>query len=326
MHTVARPRALRAPSGPLGELAHRLLVRRDLERIFAYRREAVSRLLGRFLPAGTLSPRTATVHTRADATRRGVRGAGGRQCTWVGGRAMRHRGNGRSRRLAIGAALPLLLTALSAPAVGASASTAKVTVVAQGLNNPRGLAFGPEGQLFVAEAGTGGPSCVAGPRGRACFGTTASVSKISRGEVERIVTGLFSVASPNGQGATGPDGLSQRPDGALWTIMTASPQQVPPGLPPGIAQAAYDQAGQLVRIGSEGGFRTVAGVGDYDWAWSDRHRQLNPQYPDANPYGVLATAHRIYVVDAASNTLDLGAERGRPQRHGAGGVPEPARQ
>jgi ligand-binding SRPBCC domain-containing protein len=33
------------PFGPLGELAHRLFVRRDLERIFAHRHEAVPRLL-----------------------------------------------------------------------------------------------------------------------------------------------------------------------------------------------------------------------------------------------------------------------------------------
>ena len=29
------------PAGPLGEIAHRLLVRRDLERIFDFRRDAV---------------------------------------------------------------------------------------------------------------------------------------------------------------------------------------------------------------------------------------------------------------------------------------------
>jgi ligand-binding SRPBCC domain-containing protein len=33
------------PLGPLGDVAHRLFVRRDLDRIFAYRHEAVSRLL-----------------------------------------------------------------------------------------------------------------------------------------------------------------------------------------------------------------------------------------------------------------------------------------
>ena len=36
----------RMPFGPLGEVAHRALVARDLERIFDYRRDAVERLLG----------------------------------------------------------------------------------------------------------------------------------------------------------------------------------------------------------------------------------------------------------------------------------------
>jgi hypothetical protein len=34
------------PYGPLGAIAHRVLVARDLERIFDYRRDAVERLLG----------------------------------------------------------------------------------------------------------------------------------------------------------------------------------------------------------------------------------------------------------------------------------------
>jgi ligand-binding SRPBCC domain-containing protein len=36
----------RMPFGPLGEVPHRALVARDLERIFDYRRDAVERLLG----------------------------------------------------------------------------------------------------------------------------------------------------------------------------------------------------------------------------------------------------------------------------------------
>src|SRR3954453_17401067 len=34
--------------------------------------------------------------------------------------------------------------------------TVKVTVFSKGFNNPRGLKFGPDGALYVAEAGLGG--------------------------------------------------------------------------------------------------------------------------------------------------------------------------
>ena len=41
--TIIRDRVRYAiPLGPLGEIAHRLFVRRDLERIFDYRRDAVA--------------------------------------------------------------------------------------------------------------------------------------------------------------------------------------------------------------------------------------------------------------------------------------------
>ena len=36
----------RMPLGPLGEIARRALIGRDLERIFDYRRDAIARLMG----------------------------------------------------------------------------------------------------------------------------------------------------------------------------------------------------------------------------------------------------------------------------------------
>ncbi|HWO46646.1 MAG TPA: SRPBCC family protein [Solirubrobacterales bacterium] len=46
--TIIRDRVRYAiPFGPLGELANRLLVRRDLRQIFDYRRDAVAREMGR---------------------------------------------------------------------------------------------------------------------------------------------------------------------------------------------------------------------------------------------------------------------------------------
>lgn len=44
---------------------------------------------------------------------------------------------------------------LAAPLLAGAAGSELVT---SGLNNPRGLAFAPNGELYVAEAGNGGPN------------------------------------------------------------------------------------------------------------------------------------------------------------------------
>src|SRR5437763_12368728 len=86
----------------------------------------------------------------------------------------------------------LLASTLVSLIVVAGAAAASVTTVMSGLDNPRGLAFGPEGALYVAEAGRGGSGPCAVLRGtvQSCYGATGAVSRLWRGQQERIATGL----------------------------------------------------------------------------------------------------------------------------------------
>src|SRR5262245_12261378 len=76
-----------------------------------------------------------------------------------------------------------VLGALVVTSTRASADpSASVRVVMSGLASPRGLAFGPQGALYVAEAGRGGagledPFCFGAGDSSFCYGPTGAVSR-----------------------------------------------------------------------------------------------------------------------------------------------------
>jgi hypothetical protein len=187
---------------------------------------------------------------------------------------------------------------------------ASFTTVASGFDNPRGLAVGEDGQLFVAEAGKGGPKCApGGPEGPICPGLTSAISVITEGGAHhRIVSGLASFSNPGGFFATGADGLSRSEEGRLFAIMASCPQLVDKldgAIDETVLSPIEAQAGQLIKVSDHGEFKAVAGVGAFDWNWSLTHTDLVPgQFPDCNPYGIVAGEDDVWVVDAGTNTLD----------------------
>lgn len=168
-----------------------------------------------------------------------------------------------------------------------------LTVVAGGLHNPRGLAFGEDGRLYVAEAGLGDGSGLG-------FGLTGSVSVIRDADGQHATTRVLVGGLPSAgddHGVVGPAGISTRGEQGIYLqISLAQDQTKLPG-----------PIGDLLRLTSRGNTRVVANIGNFDYAWSMQHQTLAPHDftpGDSNPYGVLAVRGGEYVADAGTNTLD----------------------
>jgi hypothetical protein len=230
----------------------------------------------------------------------------------------------KKMRLTVGIAAVVLGVALTAVPAGAKQASSNgdpgPTVVATGLANPRGLAFAPNGTLYVAEAGSGGPIDVGGGM---FVGFTSQIDAVDVNgslptSVRPVVTGLFSGASPDGSSSTGVDGLSIQ-GGRILGIITGAHQFVD-GLPPSPETAkAQAQLGRLIKVNPGGQMQTVGDVGGADFTYTLSCQTAtppcdpNPDFPDANPYGLLALPDRTYVADAGANTLDIVRPNGSVQ-------------
>jgi hypothetical protein len=178
----------------------------------------------------------------------------------------------------------LLAVGLAVSAIAQST----ITQVVGGLHSPRGLAFSPGGQLFVAQAGdeTVGGSIIEilNPMARLPL-------------VRTIVSGLANIGDPDEGEFLGASGISVFGNGVnfeLYAIMGVDPQQT--------GDPAF---GNLLKVNYRRQVQTLVNVGSFDYDWTADHVFLfPPQFPDANPYGMLVVPGHVYVTDAGANTLE----------------------
>jgi hypothetical protein len=179
-------------------------------------------------------------------------------------------------------ALFVAIFALAVPPAAANAATPSMSIVMRNLNNPRGLNFGANGALYVAEAGRGGEQrCFAGPEGGPEFaGRTGSISRLKNGHQKRIVTGLASHAGTGGFGALGPHDVLPDKGGRLTLTvgLGTNPANRSQCMPIG------SDFGWLVRARDNGDWRNWVDLAAFEAANNPDGSLL----PDSNPYGLLA--------------------------------------
>ncbi|HEY0867983.1 MAG TPA: ScyD/ScyE family protein [Fimbriimonas sp.] len=184
-------------------------------------------------------------------------------------------------------ALSVVLTTLSSPALAETATT-----IMMGLNSPRGLAIGPDGSVYVAEAGNGGATEVTVGSEAFFLGNSGRISRYRKGVQEEVVTGLPSLIGPHG--VMGPTNVEMTGNGVGYaTIGLGGDPALNESFPAGLRSFAT-----LVRFTAQGKWGLAAELGGYE-------STANPDGGaiDSNPYGITTHNGKLFVTDAGGNSL-----------------------
>ena len=183
---------------------------------------------------------------------------------------------------------------------GAIVSAQTVQSVATGLDNPRGLALGPDGAIYVAESGRGGTTTLCQPAptppfAPRCFGTSGAITRVTAtpGQQQRVVAGLPSIAVASGAEASGPADIDFG-FGSAWVSIGWGGD---PATRAAVTSGAV-RFGSLTNISFTGVVSDLLDLSGYE-------ATANPDggVVDSNPFGLDIVSDGAVYADAGANAV-----------------------
>ena len=188
------------------------------------------------------------------------------------------------------------IACLSLCAAGARAQS-NVSVIASGLDNPRGLTFGPDGNIYVAEGGRGGDlsttivDCpqVPFPVGPYKGGFTARISKVTPAGVRTtVVDGLPSsqTTKESGNLASGVADVAFVGD-QLYALLAGA----------GCSHGLLGTTNAILRVNANGVTSQVVDLSAFQQANPVAQPELGDFEPDGTWYSMVAVRGDLYAVE-----------------------------
>jgi len=186
--------------------------------------------------------------------------------------------------------------------INTKAPTATVTTFATGLDNPRGLKFGPDGGLYVAEGGSGGANSTVGqceqvPEvGPYTGGYTARISRIDQwGNRATVVDGLpSSQTSPESGGLVSGVADVAFIGHTLYAVLAGA----------GCSHGVPDVPNGVIRVNQNGTWAMIADLSAFLAAHPVAQPEEEDFEPDGTYYSMVTVGNELYAVEPNHGEID----------------------